>query len=319
MNNQAVFFRKGRLFYTICKSILKALSCCLYLTGTYLLNSKDFYQKGCMMDIINELPEKRFDELDDMLAFISIYDDENRTRAYFEMLESNRDDIKGKVCLEAGCGFGLISEHLARLGAKKVYAVEMNPHLFEIAKQRLASYKNVQVIQSDILDFRPPEKIDVLVHELFGQLLYDEDIFTLDRLKFEPGLVLPEKAVLMGGCMDSSALVDESVTPEVLSKLNGALVSGLFDDEDIGLTFPVLNWEFGKSAFQTTCDISAYPGDVLYFGLQIVHSDNVICTAGVCSNWSFVWTPRIGDRFELSFQPGNRGTNSCFKWITGKQ
>ena len=175
------------------------------------------------------------------------------------------------------------------------------------------------MVQSDILDFRPPEKIDVLVHELFGQLLYDEDIFTLDRLRFEPGLVLPEKAVLMGGCMDSAGLVDISVTPDVLSKLDGALVSGLFDDEDIELLFPVINWEFGKNSLKTICDISAYPGDVLYFGLQIKHNDNVICQAGVCSNWSCVWTPRCGDRFELKFKPGSRGTNSYFKWITGEQ
>jgi len=270
------------------------------------------------MDILNELPEERFDELDDLLAFISIYDDENRTRAYFKMLEQNRDKIEGKVCLEAGCGFGLISEHLARLGAKKVFAVEMNPHLYKIAKQRLASYNNVQVIQSDILDFRPAEKIDVLVHELFGQLLYDEDIYTLDRLRFAPGLVLPEKAVLMGGCLDSAGLVDESVTPQVLHKLNGALVSGLFDDEDIELMFPVMNWEFSKSTYETICDISAYTGDVLYFGLQILHEDKVICQAGICSNWSFVWTRRCGDRFNVSFEPGNRGTLSYFKWITDK-
>ncbi|MBN2412744.1 methyltransferase domain-containing protein [candidate division KSB1 bacterium] len=270
------------------------------------------------MDILNELPERRFDELDDMLAFISIYDDENRTRAYFEMLEQNRDKIEGKVCLEAGCGFGLIAEHLARLGAGKVYAVEMNPHLYEIAKQRLASYNNVQVVQSDILDFHPAEKIDVLVHELFGQLLYDEDIYTLDRLRFEPGLVLPEKAVLMGGCMDSVSLVDESVTPHVLQKLNGALVSGLFDDEDIELMFPVLNWEYGASTYETICGISAYRGDVLYFGLQIMHHDKVICRAGVCSNWSYVWTPRYGDRFKLVFEPGARGTLVKFKWIANK-
>jgi len=270
------------------------------------------------MDILNELPEKRFDELDDLLAFISIYDDENRTRAYFKMLEQNRDKIEGKVCLEAGCGFGLISEELAKLGAKKVYAVEMNPHLYKIAKQRLATYNNVQVVQSDILDFRSPEKIDVLVHELFGQLLYDEDIYTLDRLRFAPGLVLPEKAVLMGGCIDSACMADNTVTPQVLQKLEGALVSGLFDDEDIELAFPVVNWEFGKSTFQTICDISAYTGDVLYLGLQIVHQDKVICRAGVCSNWSFVWTPRCGNRFELSFKPGSRGTLSYFKWITDK-
>ncbi|HPG38859.1 MAG TPA: methyltransferase domain-containing protein [bacterium] len=267
------------------------------------------------MDIINELPEKRFNELDDLLAFISIYDDDNRTRAYMEMLNQNRRKIKNKVCVEAGCGFGLISEYMAQLGAKKVYAVEMNPQLFQIARQRLCQYSNVELIYADILDFKPNEKVDVLVHELFGQMLYDEDIYTLDRLQFNPQLVLPDKAVLMGGCINSGELVDETVTPEIIQKLNGALVSGLFDDEEMELTFPIVPWQFDKCHYDTICDISSQEGDLLYMGLHILHNEQVICRAGECSNWSYIWTPRCGNRFSLSFKPSSRGTQVFFDWL----
>ncbi len=267
------------------------------------------------MDIMNELPEKRFNELDDLLAFISIYDDENRTNAYLAMLEENRHRIKNKVCVEAGCGFGLISEYMAKLGAKKVYAVEMNPQLYQIARERLNKYHNVDVIYADMLDFTPREKVDVLIHELYGQLLYDEDIYVLDRLNFSPNLVLPNHAVLMGGCMNSQEMVDDTVTPEILHKLSGALVSGLFDDEDIQLTFPIVPWNYGASHFETICDISAQDGDLLYMGLYILDNNKVICRAGECSNWSYVWTPRNGDRFSLSFKPSSRGTQVLFDWL----
>jgi SAM-dependent methyltransferase len=266
------------------------------------------------MDIMNELAPERFEEVDDLLAFVSIYDDDNRIKAYKQMLRENQQFINGAVCVEAGCGFGLFAEYMAKLGAKKVYAVERNPLLFQQAKSRLSQYYNVKVVQCDVRDFEPEEQINILVQELFGQLLYDEDIYVLNNLKFKPDLVLPNQAVLAGGCMDSEELIDETVNESVLKELNGCLVSGLFDDEDIPLTFPVAPWQMGKAQYSFTKDISSLKGDVLYFGLQILHSDKMLCQAAKCDNWSYVWTPRIGDIFTLEFEPTSRGMDTYFSW-----
>ena len=267
------------------------------------------------MDILNEIPQKKFEKMDDLLAFISIYDDENRLEAYYKMLQESQDVIKGKVCCEAGCGFGLFAEYMAKLGAGKVYAVETNELLFEIAAERLKKYPQIEMVHADIRDFIPAEPVEVLVQELFGQLLYDEDIYSLDYLQFSPKFILPEKAVLMGGCIDSSFMVDDCVTPAVLKKLDGALVAGLFDEEDCPLSYPVIEWQYGKSNYEATCDITKQKGDVVYFGLQLFHNNKLISQAGECDNWSFVWTPRMGNRFKMKFSQAYRGMTVEFDWV----
>lgn len=60
------------------------------------------------MDILNVLPEAAFAALDDLLAFISIYDDRARTRAYLRLLRAHREAIAGAVCVDAGCGRGTL-------------------------------------------------------------------------------------------------------------------------------------------------------------------------------------------------------------------
>jgi SAM-dependent methyltransferase len=267
------------------------------------------------MDIMNELPDAVYDRMDDLLAFVSIYDDHHRTNAYLDLLERHHDDIRDAVCVEAGCGFGVLSEKLAQLGAKRVYAVEANQHLAAIARQRLASYPNVQVVEADIRHFRPEEPVDVLVHELFGQLLFDEDLYSLELLKFNPRLFLPDEAMLQVSLLNSFDYTDDVVTPQVLSETKGALISGLFDAENIIATCPVMRWS--RDNFPRSCviDVSQFKGDLLCFSLEIYHHDRLICRAGECDNWSLVWTPRAGNVFKLEFRPQTRGSAVHFSWL----
>lgn len=266
------------------------------------------------MDIVNKLAPERFGEVDDLLTFVSIYDDHKRLAGYQQMLQENVAHIKGQVCVDAGCGFGYLSEILVKLGARKVYAIEVNPHLFQIAHKRLNKYPRVELIHTDLRDFVPTEQIAVMVHEFFGQMLYDEDLLMLNDLKFQPDLFLPDHAVLMAGCAYSADHVDDTVSPLVLNQLKGVLVSGLFDDLDIPLQFPVINWSPGHLKSYCECDLSPYKGDLIYFGIQIYHQQKLICQSGICENWSYVWTPRDGDVFTLNFLPEERGTEVYFSW-----
>lgn len=267
------------------------------------------------MEIINELSEEKFYEIDDLLAFISIYDDQNRFRGYLQLIEILEENIRGAVCLEAGCGFGLFSEEMARRGARKVYAVEANPSLFEIAKKRLHKYPNIELILSDIRDFIPEDPVDILLHDFFGQLLYDEDLFVLDSLRFKPARIVPNWAVLKGGLTFSRKMVDSTVTQQVLKKLQGVLVSGLFDEQNLPLQFSILEWLPAKPNYHTKFNLSDYEGDLLYFGIQIFQDDQLLCQSGICENWSYIWTPRAGNIFELQFTPDKQGMKVYFNWI----
>lgn len=268
------------------------------------------------MDIMNELPVKKYEAADDLLAFISIYDDKNRTKAYKKMLLENKNWIKGVVCAEAGCGMGIMSEYMAQLGAKKVYAIEKNPYMFKIASERLKKYKNIKVLNEDILQFKPSEKIDLLLHEFYGQLLYDEELYTLNQLKFKPGRIIPDGGILKCGVMEVAAMEDEVIDRKVLQNLEGVLVSGMFDEKNIPLQENVASFQVGKPfKLKTNHQLQTKKGDLLYFGISITDQGKEICQSGICSNWSYVWTFRAGTKFSFQFKRGERAPEVVFKWL----
>jgi len=267
------------------------------------------------MDICNRLSPIKFAEADDFLTFISIYEDKARERAYKKLLWQNRHLIEGKVCVEAGCGMGIFSEYMASLKAKKVYAIEVNPHMYKAAKKRLSGNPVIEVVNSDITKFDPGEKINVCVHELYGQLLLDEELLMLEKLKFKPVHMLPDGGKLQGGITMLNRLHDRIVTPEILAQLDSVLVSGLFDEGKLPLKFDILEWQWGKkTTAKAVCDIRSLSGDLLYMGVRVMHKGREICRAGKCPNWSFIWTPRTGNCFSISFSRGLRAPDPMFGW-----
>jgi len=272
------------------------------------------------MDILNHLPPRRFREDDDLLAFISIYDDTKRTRAFRKLLRAHQKQIHGAVCAEGGCGLGVLAIEMAKLGGRQVYAIEQNPLLAKLARQRISELpksvaQRIEVIETPLQEFRPPQKIDVLAHEFYGQLLYDEDLWVLENLKFQPQLVLPDGGELLAGVVSSRRYTDRVLTPELLKSLDGALVAGLFEEKLRELQFPVLRWKFGKGLSQVKNNLSRREGDLICFGIAVTHRSQCICEAGRCPNWSYVWTPRKGNRFKFEFRPAPAGRECYFHWL----
>ncbi|MCS7083023.1 MAG: class I SAM-dependent methyltransferase [Bacteroidetes bacterium] len=266
------------------------------------------------MDILNYLPPKRFAEYDDFLTFISIYDDRRREWAYKRLLRRHRDRIRGAVCLEAGCGLGIFSAYLARLGARRVYAVESNPLLYGLARERLRTFPQVRVLRADLRDFEAPEPIDVLVHDLYGQLLYDEDLHVLSQLPIRPRLVLPNGGRLLVGTVRAALIADRTVSLDVLSRLDGLLVSGLFAERGLRPQRQLCRWRFGETLSYIHGNLEGLEGEVVFFAMEVLHDELPICRAGECPNWSYVWTWRRADRFWLRFEPDKRGMRVRFGW-----
>jgi len=269
------------------------------------------------MDIVNRLSPRQFRTYDDLLAFISIYDDRQRLREYRRLLRRHQHRIRGSVCMEAGCGLGILSEELLRLGARRVYAVERNRLLYRLAQRRLGNHRRVHLLCADVREFVPPEPIDVLVHDFYGMMLYDEELWVLEELPFRPSLVLPDSGFLMAGLTESRLVCDRTVTPEVFHAFAGVLVSGLLDAEHLQGRWIVAQWRFGEGLRLTPPNLCGEAGDVLFFYLSVRHGEEEICRAGQCSNWAYVWTPRQGDLFLLDFRRrGNYGTEVIFRWIS---
>jgi hypothetical protein len=273
------------------------------------------------MDILNHLSPRRFREVDDLLAFISIYDDTRRTRAFRALLRAHQKKIRGAVCVEGGCGLGLFAVEMAKLGARKVFAIEQSPLLAKLARERMAKLpravsQRIEIIEMPLQDFQPSQPIEVLVHEFYGQLLYDEDLWVLENLKFQPELVLPDGGELLAGVVSSQRYRDRIVTTELLQSLDSVLVAGLFEERLNELQFPVLRWEFGKGLSQITTNLNDRKGDLLCFGVAVTHKGKRLCEAGRCPNWSYVWTPRIGDRFAFEFRRAGTVMDCHFRWVS---
>lgn len=272
------------------------------------------------MDILNQLPRKRFRQLDDLLAFISIYDDRQRTRAFTSLLRRHAEAINGSVCVEGGAGLGLFSIEMARLGAKRVYAVEQNPLLASIARRRFqtlprAIAKRIELVELPLQQFHPPTHVNILVHELYGQLLYDEDLWVLERLRFHPDLVMPDGGELHAGIVSSSSYRDRVVTSDVLDQLEGSLVSGLFEENLSELKTPVLRWRYREGLQRVRHSFSGKRGDLLCLGLVVTHDGKKICQAGSCPNWSYAWTPRRGNSIAIDFRRAEAGMDCRFRWL----
>ncbi len=154
----------------------------------------------------------------------------------------------------------------------------------------------------------------VLAQELYGQLLYGEDLWVLEKLKFTPELVLPNGRGLRAGVVHSRLYRDRVVTREVLQTLDGVLVSGLFEEKLNELHRPVLRWKPGEGLTPVYHSFEGVWGDLLCPGLVVTHQGRRICEAGRCPTWSYVWMLRKGNAVLFRFQRTGRNVDCSFRW-----
>jgi 16S rRNA (adenine1518-N6/adenine1519-N6)-dimethyltransferase len=62
-------------------------------------------------------------------------------------------DIRGDdTVVEIGAGIGIMTEAIAQK-ARKVIALEIDPRMVGILKERLAGYHHVDIVQTDVLEY----------------------------------------------------------------------------------------------------------------------------------------------------------------------
>ncbi len=84
-----------------------------------------------------------------------------------------RGDIKDKAVADLGSGNGIFAYGSSMLGAKSVYAVEIDPELAETIEHN-CEYLNVEVLNQDVSDFT--EKVDtVIMNPPFGSVVPHAD------------------------------------------------------------------------------------------------------------------------------------------------
>jgi protein arginine N-methyltransferase 1 len=106
----------------------------------------------------------------------------------------------GATVLDVGTGTGILAAFAEKRGAKKVYAVDHSGPVLKIAQKVAASNKlsRVEFIRKHTSEFRlkGEEKVDIILHEQMGDVLFDEDMVknvcdVRDRLLKPGGHIFP--------------------------------------------------------------------------------------------------------------------------------
>eukprot|EP00929_Paragymnodinium_shiwhaense_P037188 TRINITY_DN19858_c0_g1_i1.p1 TRINITY_DN19858_c0_g1~~TRINITY_DN19858_c0_g1_i1.p1 ORF type:complete len:428 (+),score=83.14 TRINITY_DN19858_c0_g1_i1:54-1286(+) len=151
--------------------------------------------------------------------------DDLRVGGYVAGMEGAANRLKGATVMDIGTGSGILAMTAAKLGAKKVYAVEASPAMARVASRLVRANDLatvVEVIPKHLEEITeedvPAGSVDVIVSELFSHMLVGEvglQVVTQAKSRFlKPGgLVLPERARLK-----LSPFEDKELTAELLQR-----------------------------------------------------------------------------------------------------
>lgn len=101
--------------------------------------------------------------------------DSVRTKAFAKAIK--KTVAKGDVVVDMGTGSGILAMLAARAGAKKVYAVEIDPNNIKTLRNTFKKNgfeKIIEVVEGSILEARLPEKVDVVIGEMIATALIEE-------------------------------------------------------------------------------------------------------------------------------------------------
>lgn len=150
-------------------------------------------------------PDNYSRSYDDLLVHQLMLQDSERVEAYKRSFEENKEQFKGKIVLDVGCGTGILSMLAAKCGAKTVFAVDAS-NVALLARKIVEDNdlsEVVQVIHGAVEEIElPVGKVDIIISEWMGFYLLHEGmldsvIFARDKwLNPESGLIFPEKASL---------------------------------------------------------------------------------------------------------------------------
>jgi len=110
--------------------------------------------------------------------YMSMMNDTLRNQFYDQVLK----EVTGKRCLEIGFGAGLLSLIALKYQPKHIVAVEEDRHSYELGKyliKKLGIEDQITLLNEKIdSSYIDPAKFDIVYHEVVGDGLWDEDIFS---------------------------------------------------------------------------------------------------------------------------------------------
>lgn len=113
--------------------------------------------------------------------------DPDKMRAYELFLAEN---CKDKVVCDIGTGPGILAFLALKLGAKKVYCLDYNKHSIEVARKNLEEFGDrVEFVICDANEWNFPSDIDIIIHEILGSFIFDENVLKILRTIYDQGMI----------------------------------------------------------------------------------------------------------------------------------
>ena len=231
--------------------------------------------------------------------------DNERLSAFFQAISEY--DGNNELAYDLGCGSGILSYFLSSK-FKEIISIEIDSSASRCAEENLASFDNIDVINSNVLDYKFDKKADLIVCEMMDTAMIDEE--QVPVLNHAKKFLKPTGKIIPQGVINSAELVnmereyvhwDENAKYEVFSDM---MIYSEFDfSEDIDPNFEV---ELSFKAIK----------DGIVNGLKITTftklNDNVICGPTPMLN------PALLIPFDAKSLKSNEYITVKLKYIMGK-
>lgn len=156
-----------------------------------------------------------------------------RTSTYQRAILDNYSDFTGKVVLDVGTGSGILSFFAIQAGARRVYAVDASSIVThaDVLVRDNGYDDRITVLSGKIEELQLPEKVDVIISEPMGYMLFNERMLESylhakkwlkieneiqdDQTDSSLGKMFPSKGILF-----ITPFSDEALYMEVMGKCN---------------------------------------------------------------------------------------------------
>lgn len=128
---------------------------------------------------------------------LDLLKDKERLSIFYEAISTL--DLESKdLAYDLGCGSGILS-YFAQEYFNKVIAIEMDSKVYNYTKLNLAPFANIEVVNSDVLDYNFTEKADLIICEMLDTALIDEEqVPVINKARSflkEEGKLIPEAVI----------------------------------------------------------------------------------------------------------------------------
>jgi len=231
----------------------------------------------------NEAEARLYNHTDQLLkGHETLLSDATRNRSFYQALK--QVVTKESVVLDIGSGTGVWAVAAARLGAKRVVAVEEEPLLIGVIKD--LAHENgvagsVEVVQGDSRRLPLGKEFDLVISETIGHLVFDESIASImidarERFLKPGGYLIPETVSLV----TAAAHFEDS--PE---RLPAGISLSCDHFESLALNIPV------QLKDQTRLRIITTPQELVRADLKLIeHSPDL---AGLKAAWAIPDTTQV--------------------------